>query len=276
MTPATSNYPTPMPPRSSALRRGFTLIELLLVIAIIAILASLTFSLFKAAKNGNNKAIAKGEIAALATACEIYKKTYGDYPCRNTGGLPGGDDPKFRTDLFDQMTGRRVLVSTAAAGGGTALALRNFNDASLPGGSQRKMKPFLSVGTVRSNNDASLGLNDWTGGAAAAFEFRDPWGNPYDYRYRILPSATTPVQNPSTGLFATPYSFWLAPGFLVVSCGANFIEPSNPTDAPAFADYWDDSGPNQMSKTGIVPPTYSDEANESGPFRSDNITNWSN
>ena len=41
------------------MKRGFTLIELLVVIAIIAILASLTFSLFKAAKNGNNKAKAK-------------------------------------------------------------------------------------------------------------------------------------------------------------------------------------------------------------------------
>lgn len=265
-----------MTPRPSALRRGFTLIELLLVIAIISILASLTFSLFKAAKNGNNKALAKGEIAALSTACEVYKKTYGDYPCRATGGIAGGDDPKFRTDLFDQMMGRRVLVSTAVSGGGTAVALKNFNDASLPGGSQRKMKPLLSVGTVHSNDDASLGLNDWSGGTAAAFEFRDPWGNPYDYRYRILPSATTPIQNVSTGAYVTPYSYWLAPGFLVVSCGANFIEPTNPANPPSFGDYWDDSGANPMSKAGIVPSTYSDEANAAGPFRSDNITNWSN
>lgn len=257
-------------------RRGFTLIELLLVIAIIAILASLTFSLFKAAKNGNNKATAKGEITALATACEVYKKTYGDYPCRNTGGIAGGDDPQFRKDLFDQIMGRRVLVSTAITGGGTAVALKNYNDATLPGGSTRKMKPFLPVGAVNSNDDKSLGLNDWTGGSAAAYEFRDPWGNPYDYRYRILPSSSTAIQNASTGAYVTPFSYWLAPGFLIVSCGANFIEPTNPTDAPTFADYWDDSGANPMSKTGIVPATYGDETNTAGPFRSDNITNWTN
>lgn len=257
-------------------RRGFTLIELLLVIAIIAILASLTFSLFKAAKNGNNKATAKGEITALSTASEMYKKMYGDYPCRNTGGLSGGDDPGFRKDLFDQLVGRKRLVSTALSGGGTSVTLKNYNDATLPGGSTRKMKPFLSVGAVNSNDDKSLGLSDWTGGAAAAYEFRDPWGNPYDFRYRILPSSSTPIQSPTTGLFCPSFLDWKTPGFLIVSCGANYIEPTNPADAPSYADYWDDSGANPMSKSGIVPATYSDESNADGPFRSDNITSWTN
>ena len=257
-------------------RRGFTLIELLLVIAIIAILASLTFSLFKAAKNGNNKAKAKGEITALTTASEMYKKMYGDYPCRDTGGLTGGDDPGFRKDLFDQLVGRKRLVSTAISSGGTSVALKNYNDAILPGGSTRKMKPFLSVGVVNSNDDKSLGLNDWTGGAAAAYEFRDPWGNPYDYRYRILPSSSTAIQNTTTGAFASPFSLWLTPGFLIVSCGSNYIEPTDPANAPSYADYWDDSGANPMSKSGIVPATYSDESNTDGPFRADNITSWTN
>jgi len=264
-----------MSPRPSA-RRGFTLIELLLVIAIISILASLTFSLFKAAKNGNNKATAKGEITALSTACEMYKKMYGDFPCRNTGGLSGGDDPQFRKDLFDQIVGRKRLVATAIVSGGTSIALKNYNDASLPGGATRKMKPFLSVGAVSSNDDKSLGLNDWTGGTGAAYEFRDPWGNPYDYRYRVLPGATTAVQNPATGAYVAPFSNWLAPGFLIVSCGPMFIEPANPDDAPTFADYWDDSGANPMTKTGVVPATYGDETNEAGPYRADNITSWTN
>lgn len=253
-------------------RRGFTLIELLLVIAIIAILASLSFSLFKAAKNGNNKATAKGEVTALATSCEMFKKMYGDYPCRSVGGLAGGDDPQCRKDLFDQLLGRRVLISSALTTGGTAVAIKNYNDASLPGGANRKMKPFLSVGAVETNDNKSVGLTDWT----LAYEFRDPWGNPYDYRYRVLPSATTAVQNTSTGAYVAPYSNWLTPNFLIVSCGANFIEPVNPTDAPPFADYWDDSGANPMTKSGIVPATYGDETNPDGPFRADNITNWTN
>jgi hypothetical protein len=138
------------------------------------------------------------------------------------------------------------------------------------------MKPFLSVGAVNSNDDKSLGLNDWTGGAAAAYEFRDPWGNPYDFRYRILPGSSTAIQNATTGVFASPFKDWLTPGFLIVSCGANYIEPTNPADAPSYADYWDDSGANPMSKSGIVPATYSEETNEAGPFRSDNITSWTN
>ncbi len=260
-----------MSPRTPS-RRGFTLIELLLVVAIIGILASLSFSLFKAAKNGNNKATAKGEITALATSCEMYKKLYGDYPCRSVGGLSGGDDPQCRKDLFDQLMGRRVLVSSALSTGGTAITIKNYNDASLPGGATRKMKPFLSVGAVETNDDKSVGLADWT----LAYEFRDPWGNPYDYRYRVLPSATTPIQNTSTGAFVTPYSNWLTPNFLIVSCGANFIQPLNPTDAPPFSDYWDDSGANPMTKSGIVPATYLEETNADGPYRADNITNWTN
>ena len=265
-----------MTSRPSA-HRGFTLIELLLVIAIIAILASLSFSLFKAAKNGNNKATAKGEITALATSCEMYKKMYGDYPCRAVGGLSGGDDPQFRKDLFDQLVGRRVLVAKPLPTGGTAMELKKYNDASLPGGATRKIKPFLSVGAVTSNDDKSLGLNDWTGGTGAAYEFRDPWGNPYDYRYRVLPSATTAVQSPITGAFVAPYSNWLTPNFLIVSCGSKFVEPANPTDAPPYVDYWDDAGANPRTKSGIVPTaTYFEESNEDGPYRSDNITSWTN
>jgi prepilin-type N-terminal cleavage/methylation domain-containing protein len=74
--------------KNSSARRGFTLIELLVVIAIISILSMLTFALFKAAKNGNNKGKARGEIQALAMACEVYKKTYGDYPCGSSSATP--------------------------------------------------------------------------------------------------------------------------------------------------------------------------------------------
>jgi hypothetical protein len=31
-----------------------------------------------------------------------------------------------------------------------------------------------------------------------------------------------------------------------------------------------------MSKSGIVPVNYAEESNEAGPFRSDNITSWTN
>lgn len=258
-----------MSPRSLA-RRGFTLIEILLVIAVIGILSTLMFSLFKAAKNGNNKAKARGEIQGLSMACEVYRKTYGDYPCgsskaSSTNGI------QFRKDFFDQLVGRKRIYTANLSSGGNAIRLLNYTDTTLPGGTNRKMKPFLSDGVVTSNDDKSLGLDDWT----KAYEFRDPWGNAYEYRYRVLPGDSTPVQNLSTGSYDPTYGAWKYPGFLLVSCGANFIEPAVDGDAPADVEYWDGT---DMPKTGAITTTYfSDDTNSPPSFqRADNLVNWSN
>ncbi len=256
-----------MSPRSLA-RRGFTLIEILLVIAVIGILSTLMFSLFKAARNGNNKAKARGEIQGLSMACEVYRKTYGDYPCGSTAAKTNG--AQFRKDFFDQMTGRKRIYSVNLSYGGNAVQLLNYTDAKLPGGSNRKMKPFLSDGVVTSNDDKSLGLVDWT----KAYEFRDPWGNAYDYRYRVLPGDTTPIQNLTTGAYETTYGTWKYPGFLLVSCGANYVEPTT-EGVPDDVEYWDGT---DMPKSGTITTTYfNDDTNSPPSFqRADNIVNWSN
>ncbi len=255
-------------------RRGFTLIELLLAITVIVILSSLSFGLFKAARNGNNKSKALGEIQALSMACENYKKLYGDYPCGRSGLAAASDDTKFGNDLLDQVMGRKVLYSkTVSAAGEKSVELVRFDDSRLPGGSTRIQKPLLSVGIVTSNNDKALGSADWTSSTAATF-FQDPWGNAYGYRYRILPSAGTPIQSATTGLFAAGYKDWQAPGFLIVSCGSKYAEPATPDSSPASNEYWDTS--STMTKTGLIPTTYSDETSDQGPFRADNVVNWGN
>jgi prepilin-type N-terminal cleavage/methylation domain-containing protein len=60
--------------------RAFTLIELLTVIAIIAILAAITFGVVKGVNERAAIGQAKTELAVLSTALENYKKLYGDYP----------------------------------------------------------------------------------------------------------------------------------------------------------------------------------------------------
>jgi prepilin-type N-terminal cleavage/methylation domain-containing protein len=253
-----------MTPRTPA-RRGFTLIELLVVIAIILILVALSFGLFRAASNARSKAVARGSIQAMAMASETYKKTYGDYPCA-PAGTAVTDGQGFRRALFDQLSGRKVLRQAPVAAGGVSIALVNFNDASLPGGSTRRPKPFLSSGEVETSNDAA------SGDVSVPIHFMDPWGNPYDYRYRILPASGTAVQNPTTGVFATPYVNWKVSGFLIVSCGANYIEPATGAE-PAANEYWDTSGSPSMTTSGIVPSTYFEDTS-SGPYRADNVTNW--
>ncbi len=245
-------------------RRGFTLIELLVVIAIILILVSLSFGLFRAASNARSKAVARGSIQAIAMASESYKKSYGDYPCAGAG-TGATDGVAFRRALFDQLSGRKLIRQSPVATGGVSVTLVNFNDASLPG--VRRIKPFLNSGEVETNNDAA------SGDLTTPIHFVDPWGNPYDYRYRILPASGTAVQNPTTGVFATPYVNWRASGFLLVSCGVNYVEPTTPGNDPAVGEYWDPAGSPAMTSSGIVPATYFQDT-DSGPYRADNITNW--
>ena len=257
-----------MSPRSLT-RRGFTLIEILLVIAVIGILSTLMFSLFKAARNGNNKAKARGEIQGLSMACEVYRKTYGDYPCGSSKSS-SANGVQFRKDFFDQLVGRKRIYTANLSSGGNAVQLLNYTDTKLPGGSNRKMKPFLSDGVVTSNDDKSLGLDDWT----KTYEFRDPWSNAYDYRYRVLPGDSTPIQDLTTGSYNSTYGAWKYPGFLIVSCGANYIEPTT-EGTPLDVEYWDGT---DMPKSGTITTTYFNDDTSSPPTfqRSDNIVNWAN
>lgn len=243
-------------PRPSARRPGFTLVELLVVIAVIAILATISFGLFKAANDGRNKSKSKGEMQAIAMAAQSYRKTYGDFPaCQN------GVDDRFRRDLLDQLVGRRVLRVTTP---GSPPVLLAFDDAALPGGTRRQLRPFLSQGDVTTNNDAQLTADDWRGNNAACREFVDAWGNPYDYRYRVL----TPAR----------YAEWKSPNFLLVSCSVNFVASTTDGEPPAAGEYWDPapSGGSTMLRSGIIPPTYFDESGASGPYRADNLVNWAN
>ncbi|TAF21191.1 MAG: prepilin-type N-terminal cleavage/methylation domain-containing protein [Verrucomicrobia bacterium] len=242
--------------RPSARRAGFTLVELLVVIAVIAILATISFGLFKAANDGRNKSKSKGEVQAIAMATQSYRKTYGDFPA-----CLSGRPERFRRDLLDQLVGRRVMRVTTPGSMPTLLA---FDSASLPGGTNRQMRSFLSQGDVTTNDDAQLTADDWRGDNAACREFVDAWGNAYDYRYRVL----TPAR----------FAEWKSPNYLLVSCSVNFNESTVDGEPPLAGEYWDPapSGGSTMERSGIVPPTYFDESGSTGPFRADNIVNWAN
>jgi len=245
-------------------RPGFTLIELLMVTAIIGILAGATFGLFKAASTARTKAKAKGEMQAMIMAAENFKKNYGDYPCAQSSTT---DD--YRIDFYDQIMGRKVLKSSPITTGGSSLTLLNYNHSSLPGSVNRKQKPFLTMGDVPSNDDTKFS------DLSARLEFRDPWDNPFDYRYRIL-NGSNSITDPSTGKLNAPYANWKSSNFLLVSCGGNYAEPTG--SAPTLDEYWDPTGvaSSTMEKCGMIPASYFDQPSATGPYRADNIVNWQN
>lgn len=61
-------------------KRAFTLIEMLVVVAIIAILLSISFAAFSGAGNSAKKAASKTLIEQIKTALENYSNDFGDYP----------------------------------------------------------------------------------------------------------------------------------------------------------------------------------------------------
>ena len=66
--------------RAPVARGGFTILELIIVIAIIAILASLVLSTAGYVQKKGASSRAEAEIAALSVALENYKTDNGDYP----------------------------------------------------------------------------------------------------------------------------------------------------------------------------------------------------
>jgi prepilin-type N-terminal cleavage/methylation domain-containing protein len=257
-------------------RPGFTLIELLLVMAVIGILAAAILPLASGALNSQRKARATGHIRAIAGACDAYRKLYGDFPLVRPGSYTTltTDYPNFRQDLFAQLTGTKVLFSTVTTTGAPSLRLVDHNDPLLPNGAKRAVRPLLTTSIVT----ACDATGDEDVDADQLREFIDPWGNAYDYRYRVACAANEATNN--TG--ANRYGYWFSPEFLLVSCGREFVASTSGTTphVPLMNEYWHASLPSSpsassfaMTTRGTISSAYFEDG--AGYSRSDNLTNWS-
>ncbi len=140
---------------------GFTLIELLMVIAVIMILAGITFGISRGVQNAKNRSVAKAELAVLAQALEQFKLRYGDYPWHDSGG---SDTNKM---LLYALTGR--LVMERDNGNIQVTVIENQSDAVV-----MKRPKFIDETKFSVNEDTS----------GNSIELLDPWGNPYIYWYK--------------------------------------------------------------------------------------------
>ncbi len=68
------------------MKKGFTLVELLIVIAIMAILASITVGQFQTAKKKANDVSRKSDLNGISKAIQMYFADYGVMPTANVDG----------------------------------------------------------------------------------------------------------------------------------------------------------------------------------------------
>jgi prepilin-type N-terminal cleavage/methylation domain-containing protein len=160
-------------PRARSSNRGFTLIELLMVIAVIMVLAGITFGISRGVQNAQARAQAKAELATLSQAVEQFKLRYGDYPWHDSddGDYPNSAEVT-NTMLLYALTGR-LSMERVAQNGNTTLVVSLVNE-DLDHADVRNRPKFIDITKFSMQEDSS--------GEAVAF--LDPWGNPYLYWYK--------------------------------------------------------------------------------------------
>lgn len=174
---------------------AFTLIELLTVVAIIGILAAITFGV---AKGVNERAAinqAKAELSALAAGLEAYKRQYGDYP----------------------QTGAMAANTTGAAATVSATSIPGLLFNALLGEIGPKLATYKGKAFVQLDNfslHSATTLPTATSGPVAN-AFIDPWGRPYIYSYRTNANPTD--------------TNWTAPSFVLFSAGPDGRHSAVPT-----------------------------------------------
>lgn len=98
--------------------KGFTLIELLIVIAIVAILASIGMAIFATIQKNNRDQIRMRDLQTIKQALELYRSNNGGYPTdSNSDKIPDGLVPNYIINwLADPLAGQVYVYQTTASG----------------------------------------------------------------------------------------------------------------------------------------------------------------
>jgi prepilin-type N-terminal cleavage/methylation domain-containing protein len=189
-------------------RSGFTLIELLTVMAISAVLLSLSFGLVQAGKQRAAVGRARSELAALTQALEDFKRHYGDYP--QTGNAQQAS-PVVSANIGNGQAQALLLNALIGVYGPSNFSTR-INGPLLIEISKFTLEVPLTTATA-----TTFGVAQGTPPSkqVVANALLDPWGNRYMYYYRAAGAAG---------------SQWRAPAYVLYSVG-----PDGAHTAPSVA-----------------------------------------
>jgi prepilin-type N-terminal cleavage/methylation domain-containing protein len=171
---------------------GFTLIELLTVIAVIAVLAGVTFGVSSAIRDSQGRSRAQAEISAITQALEQFKARNGDYPWSSSGYSSNSRGSAIANgeELFQALTGWRKFNTD----GNVSFDIKSQSDVPQAGPT-----PYIDVNRLTYALDSSIELDgiiseynpqvDLSLNAPDGLVFIDPWGNPYIYIYNKASSS---------------------------------------------------------------------------------------
>ena len=155
--------------RNSFKYGGFTLIELLMVIAVILILAGITFGVSRGVQNAQARAKARAELANISQSLEQYKSVNGDYPW-----VTGTNEVARAKEFAKALMGwKEFLQSGTSTGSGVTYEDKVDVPSSGPRSFIDPEKLSYSGILPTESNEKPTDLY-----------FTDPWGNEYIYKYK--------------------------------------------------------------------------------------------
>ena len=157
-------FHSPLSQHNFSKHKGFTLIELLMVIAVILILAGITFGVSRGVQNAQARAKARAELANISQSLEQYKSVNGDYPWVN-------DEPEEFAKAL--MGWKEFLQSGTSTGSGVTYE----DKVDVPSSGPRSFidPEKLSYSGILPSDSNEVPTNLY---------FTDPWGNEYIYNYK--------------------------------------------------------------------------------------------
>lgn len=146
-------------------RSAFTLVELLTVIAVIAILASISFGLLRGVSDRQARTRAQADLSAIAAALDAFRadSRNGTYPITAWITPPAAPTGFSGATTTDQRA-QRLYFALAGERSSTGAVL-----------GANRTRPYLDLARMDVNNN----------------RFMDPWGRAYEYGFTQDANATT-------------------------------------------------------------------------------------